>query len=255
MKITNEIVQKLQVLKGINLDTAFRIFKENKLDVKASGFVENLVALLIDRELPKNERGMDFKGLFEVKEIKVHFNKKTGEMRTGGDTNISSYLNSEPNFFESNIWDKTSKVLIVCVENRIIVDIRFFDGEQYAEQMKQDYESIKQLKNLCRQNNKILVFKTGFNSIMMKGNVAIDMSESIIYDEENEIDNQDFYINQLFGSKFASYQEKKKNAVDSIKMLLNRVSISDLDLIKKMVDLKMNEFTGFDMNIGQELTF
>lgn len=254
MKITNEIIQKLQVLKGINLDIAFRIFKENKLDVKSSGFVENLIALLIDRELPKNERGMDFKGLFEVKEVKVHFNK-SGEMRTGGDTNISSYLNSEPNFFESNIWDKTSKILIVCVENRIIVDIRFFDGEKYAEQMKKDYESIKQLKNLCRQNNKILVFKTGYNSIMMKGNTAIDMSESVLYDEENEIDNQDFYIKELFGNKFASYQEKRKSTVENIEILLSRVSLSDLETIKKLVELKMKEFTGFDMNIGAELTF
>lgn len=255
MTIANEMIQKLQVLKGINLDVAFRIFKENKLDVKSSGFVENLIALLIDRELPKNERGMDFKGLFEVKEVKVKYTKK-GEMRTYGDTNISSYINSEPNFFESNIWDKTSKVLIVCVENRIVVDIRFFDGEMYAEQMKKDYESIKQLKNLCRQNNKILVFKTGFNSIMLKGNAAIDMSESILYDEENEIDNQEFYIKDIFGSKFALYQEQRKSAIEKIQMLLNtNISLSDLDIIKKMVELKMKDFTGFDMNVGMELTF
>jgi len=249
MKVANEIIQKLQPLKGINLDVAFRIFKSKKLDVKAAGFVENLIALLLDRELPKNERGMDFKGLFEVKEIKVHFNKKNGQMRTGGDTNISSYLNSEPDFFESNIWDKTNKILIVCVdENRIIVDVRFFDGEPFAEQMKQDYEAIKTAKNLCRQNNKILVFKTGFNSIMMKGNCAIDMSESIL-DVENEIDNQDSYIRGLFDHKFQSYQEKLKTIVDSILALMNSASLSDLQLIMKMAETKMKESVGFDANV------
>ena len=83
MKVSQEVIEKLKPLKGINLDVAFRIFKANKLDVKAAGFVENLIALLLDRELPKNERGMDFKGLFEVKEIKVHFTK-SGQMRTWG---------------------------------------------------------------------------------------------------------------------------------------------------------------------------
>ena len=248
MKVANEIIEKLQPLKGINLDVAFRIFKSKKLDVKASGFVENLIALLLDRELPKNERGMDFKGLFEVKEIKVHYTK-TGQMRTGGDTNISSYLNSEPNFFESNIWDKTNKILIVCVdENRIIVDVRFFDGEPYADQMKQDYEAIKTARNLCRQNNKILVFKTGFNSIMLKGNCAIDMSESIL-DVENEIDNQDSYIRGLFDHKFQSYQEKLKTIVDSILALMNSASLSDLQLIMKMAEAKMKESVGFDVNV------
>ncbi len=249
MKVANEIIEKLQPLKGINLDVAFRIFREKKLDVKASGFVENLIALLLDRELPKNERGMDFKGLFEVKEIKVHFNKKNGQMRTGGDTNISSYLNSEPNFFESNIWDKTNKILIVCVdENRVIVDVRFFDGEPFAEQMKQDYEAIKTAKNLCRQNNKILVFKTGFNSIMMKGNCAIDMSESIL-DVENDIEDQNSYILGLFNHKFQSYQEKLKTIVESICALMNSASLSDLQLIMKMAEARMKESVGFDANV------
>ena len=252
MKIADEIIEKLQPLKGINLDVAFRIFKEKKLDVKASGFVENLIALLLDRELPKNERGMDFKGLFEVKEIKVNFTKK-GEMRTGGDTNISSYLNSEIDFFESNIWDKSHSILIVCVDqNRVIIDVRFFDGEPYAEQMKQDYEAIKVAKNLCRQNNKILVFKTGYNSIMLKGNCAIDMSTSIS-NEDNEISNQDYYIRELFDNKFQSYQEKLKSIVESICALMNRVSLADLKVIMKMAEAKMKESVGFDANV--ELPF
>lgn len=248
MKIANEIIDKLQALKGLNLDIAFNIFREKKLDVKQKGFVENVIALLIDRDLPKNERGMDFKGLFEVKEIKVKFTKK-GEMRTGGDTAISAYLNSEPDFFKSNIWDKSNKILIVCVdEKRVVVDVRFFDGEPYADQMKQDYEAIKTARNLCRQNNKILVFKTGFNSIMLKGNCAIDMSESIL-DVENEIDNQDSYIRGLFDHKFQSYQEKLKTIVDSILALMNSASLSDLQLIMKMAEAKMKESVGFDVNV------
>lgn len=256
MKIANEIIDKLQVLKGINLDVAFRIFKDNKLDVKASGFVENLIALLLDRELPKNERGMDFKGLFEVKEIKVSYTKRTSEMRTGGDTAISAYLSSETNFFESNIWDKSNSILIVCVDsNRVVVDVRFFDGTKYAEQMKNDYDAIKEAKNLCRQNNKILVFKTGRNSIMLKGNTAIDMSESILYVDDNEIKDQRSYICDIFESKFSSYQEKTKTAIDTIISLMNRLTVADLDKIKKLAEFKMTESIGFDMNIGSELNF
>jgi len=256
MKIANEIIEKLQALKGLNLDTAFLIFKEKRLNVKQSGFVENVIALLIDRDLPKNERGMDFKGLFEVKEIKVKFTKRTGEMRTGGDTAISAYLNSEPNFFESNIWDKSKSILIVCVdEKRIVVDVRFFDGELFAEQMKKDYEAIKTARNLCRQNNEILVFKTGRNSIMMKGNTAITMSESILSDETNEIVDQDTFIRDMFDEKFASYQEKVKNAAETICFLMDRLSIADLEMIKKLAESKIKNSVGFDMNTGVELPF
>lgn len=255
MKISNEIINKLQALKGLNLEIAYRIFKEKRLDVKNKGFVENVIALLIDRDLPKNEKGMDFKGLFEVKEIKVKF-LKNGEMRTGGDTAISAYINSEPNFFESNIWDKSKSILIVCVdEKRIVVDVRFFDGEVYAEQMKKDYDAIREAKNLCRQNNEILVFKTGRNSIMLKGNTAIDMSESILDEEDNEITNQDEYIRGMFDNKFASYQEKIKSVVETIYLLMDRVSLSDLEAIRKMAETKMKESIGFDMNAGSELPF
>lgn len=169
MKPSNNITEKLEVLKGINLDIAYRIFKENNLYVKNSGFAENLVALILDRNLPGNERGMDFKGLFEVKEIKVKYTKRKREMRTCGDTAISAYLNSESEFFNSNIWDKSKSILIICVDqNRNIVDIRFFDGEPFAEQMKKDYDAIKSYRNLCRQTNEILVFKTGRNSIIQQ---------------------------------------------------------------------------------------
>lgn len=255
MKISNDIIEKLQPLKGMNLDVAYRITKENKLDVKQSGFVENVIAMLLDRPLPKNDKGEDFKGLFEVKEVKVNFTKK-GEMRTGGDTNISAYINSESNFFESNIWDKTNRILIVCVNaNRVIVDVRFFDGSAYSEQMKSDYEAIKEAKNLCRQNNKILVFKTGFNSIMLKGNTAIDMSESILSDEENEIIDQFNYIHNILDSKFINYQEKAKNVLETIYTLMDRLSIADLELVRKLAEQKIIESVGFDLNAGNELEF
>lgn len=261
MKIAQEIVEKLQVLKGINLDIAFRIFKENKLDVKSLGFVENIIALLIDRELPKNCKGMDFKGLFEVKEIKVSFTQKKGKMRTGGDTAISAYLNSEPDFFESNIWDKSNSILIVCVDqNRVVVDVRFFDGEPYAEQMKSDYEAIKNYKNLCRQNNKILVFKTGRNSIMMKGNTAIDMSNSILDLGEmstwySKVSDQESLIHNLFDSKFSDYQEKEKSRLEKISVLMDRMSPSELEALIKIAQQKLNQNVGFDLNAGEELSF
>lgn len=256
MRLSDNIIEKLQPLKGINLDVAYRIFKEKRLDVKKTGFVENVIALLLDRDLPKNEKGMDFKGLFEVKEVKVNFTKREGLMRTGGDTAISAYLNSESEFKYSNIWDKSSKILIVCVdENRIVVDVRFFDGEPHFEKMKEDYERIKQFKNLCRQDNEILVFKTGRESIMLKGNTAINMSESILSDETLEIVNQDSYIRELFDDKFSSYLERTKTVLESILILMNRVSLSDLEKIRTIADIKMKESIGFDMNAGQELNF
>lgn len=255
MKIENGIIEKLQVLKGINLDIAYKIFKQKKLNIKQSGFAENLVAFLIDRELPKNEKGMDFKGLFEVKEVKVNFTKK-GQMRTCGDTNISAFISSETDFFSSNIWDKSNSILIICVDNnRTIIDVRFFDGSEYAEDMKNDYESIKNYRNLCRQNNKFLVFKTGYNSIMMKGNVAIDMSNTILY-KENNIQNQEAYIRNLFDNKFASYQEKEKcNEFEKILMMLNNMSISNLNDLKYHITLKIKESEFLDENAGVELTF
>ena len=105
------------------------------------------------------------------------------------------------------------------------------------------------------KNNKILVFKTGYNSIMMKGNVAIDMSESILNDSIVEISDQFSYINTLLEGKFASYQEKKKTTVENIGILLNRVTYSDLETLKKMIELKMSQFVGFDMSVGSELNF
>ena len=165
-------------------------------------------------------------------------------------------MNSEPDFFESNIWDKTNKILIVCVDqNRVVVDVRFFDGEPYAEIMKSDYEAIKEAKNLCRQNNKILVFKTGYNSIMMKGNTAIDMSTTILSENEIEISNQELYILELFSNKFESYIEKRKSVVEQIALLMNRISITDLEIIRNLAELKLKENVGFNMTAGKELSF
>lgn len=256
MKLSDNIIDKLQELKGINLDIAYRIFREMKLDVKRTGFSENLVALLLDKDLPKNDKGMDFKGLFEVKEVKVKFNKRDNKMTTRGDTSISSYLSYEENFFESNIWNKSNKILIICVnENRNIIDVRFFDGEKYSLTMEQDYEKIKVFKNLCRKENEILVFKTGRNSIMLKGNTAIDMSESILSDDIPEINNQDFFIRELFQNKFSSYQEKIKSIFESITILMDSLSILELEKIKELAENKIKESMGFDIFSGDELNF
>ena len=261
MRVPDEIVDKLQALKGMNLDVAYRIFRDNKLDVKRVGFVENVIALLIDRELPKNFRGMDFRNTFEVKEVKVKFTKKRlnsvgSLMRTGGDTPISAFIKSEVDFFESNIWDKTNSVLLAFVdEHRLIVDVRFFDGESYADVMKKDYDKIIKLKNLCRKENEILVFKTGRNSIMLKGQTAIEKSVSILNDEPVDIPNQTEYINELFDAKFASYQEKIKSIIESITALMERVTVSELEAIRKLADKKIIESMGFDLSAGSELKF
>lgn len=257
MTLSDDIISKLQPLKGMNLDTAFKNFRENKIFAKRRGFAENVIALLINRELPRNERGADFQGLFEVKEIKVKYTIRKGEMRTGGDTAISSYMPSEADFFKSNIWDKSTSILIVCVnQDKIVVDVKYFDGNLYAEQMKNDYESIKKYKNLCRKNNKILVFKTGRNSIMLKGNTALDKSESIIYDNTNNIIiDQQLYINNLFSQKFSFYQNVARNSKDRMIYESYYISFSDWELIKIVVDRRFKEKVGFDLNSGSELPF
>jgi len=88
---------------------------------------------------------------------------------------------------------------------------------------------------------------------MLKGNCAIDMSESVLFDEDNIIDNQNTYIHGLFDDKFQSYQEKLKSIVDSICTLMNGVSLADLKIIIKMAESKMNESVGFDSTV--ELPF
>jgi ribosomal protein L23 len=254
MKIQNEIINKLQVLKGIDLSIAYNIFKAKGLDVKQSGFVENLIAFILDRDLPKNEKGMDFKGLFEVKQIKVNILKRSGEMRTGGDTAISAFIRSEVNFFKSNIWDKTKSVLIVCVENDIVMDVRFFDGEVYKEEMESDYNAIRSNGAGSRQSNSILVYKTKRNSIMMKGNTALTMSESIII-EDNTIENQEEYIENLFGCKFCSYQERVKDDGELLISIYSRLNISQLVEQQRILGEMIKNSMGFDMSIGEELCF
>jgi len=260
MKIDTEIIEKLQPLKGMNLDVAFTIFREKKLDVKRRGFVENVIALLIDRDLPRNIIGMDFPELFEVKEIKVHFTKRKSEMRTGGDTAISEYVPSETEYIKSNIWDKTKSLLIVCVdENRIVVDIRFLNGLELVDDMIKDYEGIKVSKNLCRKNNNILVFKTGRNSIMLKGNTAITKSKSIIFDgnEKFEVLDQDYYIRELFNPKFIAYRQRLINSVEAVKSILKNGKISRVDLIDIMSLCQTMIEQSSDINIdsGSELPF
>lgn len=251
----NEIFKLLQSLKGINVDSAYRIFREKKMDVKRKGFTENLVAFLLDKRLPKNTHGMDFPGLFEVKEVKIHYTKRKKEMRTGGDTAISAYMN-DVEFFKSNIWEKSSKILIVCVdEHKTIRDIRFFDGEKLADDMKSDYELIKSYKNQCRKENKYLVFKTGRNSIMLKGNTAIDKSVSVFFDSENEIQDQYKYISDLFDSKFENYKENVKSYLETIKLLGERLSVSELEEVIEDFRRKISESYSFNLTAGDELTF
>ena len=245
MTIAHEIFEKLQSLRGINRDITFRIFRENKLDVKYKGFSENIVALSLNRELPKHKRGPDFKE-FEVKEVKVHF-IKNGQMRTGGDTSISPYMECDKDFEKSNIYDKIKSLLLICVYNGIIIDVRIFDGEKHKEDMIVDYESIKKYKNLHRKSNKILVFKTRGNTIMLKGNSAINLSESIFY-KDNIITDQEAYIHNLFDNKFQYYHQE-----DIIQTVINNASFSDLQLILKLGNIKMKEYVGFDINV--ELPF
>lgn len=263
MVVETEIIEKLQHLKGVNLDIVFQIFRQKKIESKYSGFVENLIAFLIDREFPREQLGMDFPGLFEVKEIKLkeytrkgikYNHTKSGKITTGGDTIISSYVSKETDFFESNIWDKSKNILIVLVDkDRNVVDVRLFDGEQHTDQMVKDYEIIKEHKNLRRSENEILVFKTGRNSIALKGNTAIEKSRSIFHESNDSVDHE-AYISNLIDSKFVFYH-RYKTPLEAVCAVIPKMSIADLKIIMKAVETKINEGIGFDPDSGSDLPF
>ena len=99
-----------------------------------------------------------------------------------------------------------------------------------------------------------MVFKTGRNSIMLKGNTAIDFSESIIT-SDNKIENQSEYILNLFKSKFDSYKNKQKSNIDQIIRIMNRLSISELEKISEILKDRIKENFSFDLEAGSELDF
>lgn len=206
--LQKEIIDKLQILKGLNMCKAYNFLNKNKLTNKEVGCVENIVAIILDRSLPKGDKGSDFID-FEVKSISANILKRSGELRTKGDTPISKFDPNDKDFFSSNIWDKTKSILIPIIHNNIIIDLRYFNAtwNGYNDIMKNDYDRL--LIGKPRKKESILVrkhFKAG-DSIMIKGSLAIFLSKSIFNDMNNIIEDQESYIEYHFGDKIENYHK------------------------------------------------
>lgn len=222
-------IEKLQSLVGVNTKEAFKFLEKNNLitknihSKKVRGIVvENLIALLLGENAPGLNKGRDFNN-FEVKTVQVRYNKKDNSMRTCGDTSISALSKHKIGFYNSNIWDKSKSIISVLIYDNIIVDILHFDGNKYKGQLKADYEALysgqnnfirkdgKNWREVEGSKNKLLVRKDYENytsNVMLKGNLIIDLSNSVVSSTNLIIDKQYKYLETLF-SKNINKQETK----------------------------------------------
>lgn len=245
VNIPDDIQNKLRKLIGIDLVEAMNIFREYKVPIKVrgysktfGGFPEELIAFLLEKDRPANKKGADFEGLFEVKSIKSR-KLVNGDIRTCGDTPISNFNENDIDFLKSNIWNKIEKLLSVFHFNGTIIDIRFFDGNEFKSILKNDYELIKNKRN---KETKILTLKS-IGNIQIKKNGAIHLSTSICENVDNEIKNQKGYIMNLFGDALNSFVTKDTLPVKSIKKIVDNpnITINDLKKIIELAEMKIKE--------------
>lgn len=223
-------IEKLQSLVGINTKEAFKFLEKNDLipknihSKKLRGIVvENLVALLIDEKAPGLKKGKDF-SKFEVKTVQVKYNKKDHSIRTCGDTSISELSKRKTCFYNSNIWDKTKSIISVLVNDDVIVDVLHFDGDKYKGQLKADFDNLylgknnfdredgKKWREVEGSKNKLLVRKDYENTsrVMIKGNLIIDLSNSVASNPNIKIDKQSKYLETLFSKNNNQPEQKTK---------------------------------------------
>jgi hypothetical protein len=234
---------------------------KSEFNDKARGrAVENIIAMLLDKNLPGSYKGSDFTQ-FEIKTIQVKYTKRDKLTRTCGDTPISEFNESDTNFETSNIWDKIKSVISVLVYEDIIVDVLYFDGELYKNQLESDYNALFIGENNHRRkdgktwrseegkNNKYLArkdYKNYTSSVMVMGNNMIDLSKSISSSTNLTIDDQIGYLEFILGGKISNYKIKLKSSALSILDRLNMTSdIKELvqyrDLINRKLDLIYSE--------------
>lgn len=268
-------IEKLQSLVGINTKDAFKFLEKNDLIIKnihskkiRGIVVENLIALLLGEKAPGLNKGRDFNN-FEVKTVQVRYNKKDNSMRTCGDTAISSLSKHKLGFYNSNIWDKTKSVISVLINDNTIVDILHFDGNKYKGQLKADYEALysgqnnfirkdgKKWREVEGSKNKLLVRKDydGFVSqVMLKGNLIIDLSNSVVSSRNMIIDQQFEYLESLFINDikpvakpkfFKTPPEKSKKKISIIGRNKNWSDNLDFENEKnnKIINIKLEEKT------------
>jgi len=248
--------KSLQSLVGINTKTAFDYLVDKKLMAKSDfndrsrgRTVENIIALLLDKNLPGSYKGSDF-SQFEIKTIQVKYTKRDGLVRTCGDTPISDFNKKDVDFNTSNIWDKIKSVISVLVHDDIIVDVLYFNGELYKNQLKSDYERLflgennhtrkdgKTWRSLEGKENKYLArkdYKNYTSSVMMMGNQMIDLSNSVSETPNLVIDNQTSYLESLLSDKISNYKVQFKKT--GLGLLEKLTMVSDLKELLQYRDL------------------
>ena len=200
---TDQIIA-LQKLIGIDLNVAIKIFadkgnivtKNRGFNKKVGGFAEELVALILDEKRPTSLKGRDFNN-FELKSIKAKYvnsdRTNVGSLlRDGGNTPISPFKKNEVDFTTSNIYDKVKKLVCVYHIDEIITDIRFFDGEELFETLRNDYNLIAESK---RTETELLTLKEKNGMIMIKKYGTIRHSVSLAININNE-------MNPIWGHNF-----------------------------------------------------
>lgn len=256
--IPQDIINKLRLLVGINTNTVKALFAQygiKQLRKDKDGFTENLIALLLNKALPTNMKGMDFRGLFEVKQITTR-QINSGALRVKGDTPIANLEEGE--FFASNVWDKTRKILCVLTLDDIIVDIRLFNGEKYKETMKKDWDLIQE--GLRTKTEMFSLKEKWNNQIQMKKNGCILLSDSLTEGVDNGIVDQELYCSELFEENLAmreqEFKRETKTILDKVTSLLDghNVSIADLVKLRELLDSKLEEAVGFK-DVQDTLTF
>jgi len=258
-QIPTDIINKLLTLIGLDTNVAKALFLQYGIKPPRKGrdgFTENLIALLLNKARPTNTKGADFQGLFEVKQIALTKTKVSQEYRTGGDTPLANL--EEGDFFESNLWDKTRRILCVCTDEDVIVDIRLFDGEKYKETMKSDWDL---LQAGMRMETEMFSLKVKWNNqVQMKKNGCLFLSESLTEGVDNNITNQELYCAELFEENLARREEEfkvnERDNTTTFEKFLNKQSVSIVDLMKfrELLDAKIEEAMGFK-DIKDVLTF
>ena len=225
MNIPQDTINKLRLLIGLDTSIVKKLFAQygiKRFRKDKDGFTEDMIALILEFDRPTNKKGMDFPDFAEAKQISCYVNYK-GFLRVKGDTPIATLEKSE--FVDSNVWDKSRKILCVLVVNHcphcnssnrrklkgrknlcecgeiytdaqsltIITEIKMFDGEKYKDIMENDWNLIH---NGQRTKTSIFTLKEKWNNqIQIKSNGCIKLSESLTEGVDNNITNQEAIVN------------------------------------------------------------
>jgi hypothetical protein len=262
------VYNELKDLIGIDMNIAMPIFlKYVKFEIRGynkdfGGFPEELVAFRLKLNRPTTKKGPDFDELGDCKAVAGKILSKPvldssqklslitlgldpkdclTTLRNCGNPPIAN-LEKISDFFRTNLWNKIRRVIFIYHVDGKIIDIRIFDGEKYKYVLENDYNLINQDK---RDETKILALKLKTGSVQIKKTMDIFLSESISSDVDNNIDNQEEYINKLFSENLSNYRETTpkpnfNNIKDFVGMYAN---FSELAILEEIIKNRRKEIS------------